>query len=93
MVKYTTYGEPLITKVKSLIFRHQEARQACDIEMTTIIDATVWKTNIIVTDKLKSYDVALREPSISGQDTNGKWINNTRAENSDLPFGDGFGFV
>jgi putative transposase len=39
------------------------------------------KPDSIVTDKLKSYRVALRELGVSGHENQGRWINN-RAENS-----------
>ena len=41
--------------------------------------------NAIVTDKLRSYGAALRQMGVSGQECNGRWINN-RAENSHQPF-------
>ena len=42
------------------------------------------KPETIVTDKLKSYGAALRELGVSGQEFEGRWINN-RVENSHQP--------
>ena len=42
------------------------------------------KPETIVTDKLKSYGAALRELGVSGQECEGRWINN-RVENSHQP--------
>jgi len=42
------------------------------------------KPETIVTDKLKSYGPALRELGVSGQECEGRWINN-RVENSHQP--------
>ena len=43
------------------------------------------RPEVIVTDKLRSYDAALREIGAGGRHEKGRWVNN-RAENSHLPF-------
>ena len=43
------------------------------------------RPEVIVTDKLRSYDAALREIGAGSRHEKGRWVNN-RAENSHLPF-------
>ena len=43
------------------------------------------RPEVVVTDKLRSYGVALREIGVGNRQETGRWLNN-RAENSHLPF-------
>ena len=43
------------------------------------------RTEVLVTDKLRSYGAALKELGADARQENGRWLNN-RAENSHLPF-------
>ena len=43
------------------------------------------RPELIVTDKLRSYDAALKEIGAQARQETGRWLNN-RAENSHMPF-------
>lgn len=65
--------------LESVVTKRRDKRAALKL-LRKLIRRFV-KPQTIITDKLKSYGAALRELGVSGQDTNGRWINN-RAENS-----------